>query len=118
MCRELNWTDYTKTIAGELLDEWAVAERRITSLDFKLELRNRVGKTDFINQDDAGYFLRERFLQEGYAHSGYQAVKEWLDKQSWYFVYEPLMIPEVIGDATWEDMYVQAEKKEAEVATA
>ncbi len=118
MCRELNWTDDTKTAAEELLNEWVTAERPITSLDFKLELRKRVGRRDNIMQNDVGYFLRERFLREGYADSNYQAVRKELDEKSWHFVYEPLMTPEVIGDTTWEDLYVEEEAEEVEVATA
>ena len=118
MCRELNWTDNTKNVAEELLNEWVTAERPITSLEFKLELRGRVGRMDNITQGDVGYFLRELFLREGYADLNYQAVREELDDKNWHFVYEPLMTPEVIEDATWEDMYVEEEAKEIEVATA
>lgn len=125
MCRELNWTENTKTIADELLHEWVTAERSITSLDFKLELRNRVGRTDNITQADVGYFLRERFLREAYANSDYQASKTWLDDESdWYFVYEPLMVPAIIGVATLEEMYGQKpqqtyeEQEETQAVTA
>ncbi|KKL74690.1 hypothetical protein LCGC14_2062400, partial [marine sediment metagenome] len=71
-----------------------------------------------ITQADVGYFLRELFLRAGYADSDYQAVKEELDEENWYLVYEPLMIPEIIGDATPEETYVEETEKETEIATA
>lgn len=112
MCRELNWTENTKLTADAMLVDAVKNRRPITSLDFKLELRRRVGTSEQITQEDVGYYLRETFLRERFADSEYQAQQRWLDSSNWHYVYEPMMEPDIIGLATPEEMNGEAEETE------
>lgn len=77
MCNrpEVSWLDS----ADKLLEEWVGQRRSITSLEFKMELRKRLGEDVNVVQRDVSEFLRSEF---GHGVSGYDE-----DFNGVFFVY-------------------------------
>lgn len=79
------WDPAVAFAAGELLGEWVQEGKRITSLDFKLELRKRVSAP--VYQHEVSNFLRRQF-GEG-ALTGSHRSEHTAPNGTVYFSYDP-----------------------------